>query len=63
MKMKLKKTFTQHVQVQEAVSTATTAEINKKESSYKHACAFAKAGCTARFKTKKGMAAQAQVQL
>ena len=55
MKMKLQKTFTQHVQVQEAVSTATTAEINKKESSYKHVCAFAKAGCTARFKTKKGM--------
>ena len=51
----LAKTFTQHVRVQEKVRATTDTEIKKKENSYTHASTFAKAGCTARFKTKKGM--------
>ena len=55
MEMKLSKTFSQHVQVQDKVVAPTVVEIKKKENSYKHACVFAKAGSTARFKTKKDM--------
>ena len=55
MKVKLAKTFSQHIQKQEKVTRATDEEIVKKTAAYKHACEYAKAGCKERFKTKRGM--------
>ena len=55
MKVKLSKTFTQHVRCQEKVAPATAAEITAKEATYKFPCEFSGAGCRARFKTKQGM--------
>ena len=54
MSVKLAKTFSQHVQPLQRVSTATKDEIEERMTTYKHACEFVKAGCTQRFKTKTG---------
>ena len=50
MKVKLSKTFTQHIQPLRQVDVTTDAEVAKKMKKYKHVCEFAKAGCTQRFK-------------
>ena len=55
MRVKLSKTHTQIVQQRQKVPTATAAEVKAKERKYKYACEFVQAGCTARFKTLKGM--------
>ena len=55
MKVKLAKTLSQHVQHLQKVATATGEEVKKKMKKYKHACKFAKTGCSQRFKTKAGM--------
>ena len=55
MRVKLAKTYTQHIQQQEDVARATDKEIAAKTAKYKHSCTFAKAGCKERFKTKAGM--------
>ena len=59
MKVKLSKTYSQIVCRQEKVGALTEEAIKKMMKSYKYACTFAKAGCTQRFKTKKGMAIHA----
>ena len=55
MRVKLTKTFSQHVQPLQKVAAATDEEVAKKMENYKHACEYVKAGCTQRFKTKAGM--------
>ena len=55
MKVKLAKTFTQHVCVQEKQAQVTCHEVRAKDQSYKFACTFCDAGCAQRFKTAKGM--------
>ena len=55
MRVKLAKTYTQHIHQQENVVRATDKEIAAKTAKYKHACTIAKAGCKKRFKTKAGM--------
>ena len=55
MKVKLSKTFSQIVQQQEAVDTATAAEIEEQEKQYKFKCSYCDEGCTQRFKTRRGM--------
>ena len=55
MQVKPSKTFTQIVQKQQKVKTATTTEIALKEKSYKFKCPFVSEGCNERFKTKNGM--------
>ena len=55
MKVKLAKTFSQHIQELQKVEAATTDEIKTTMTKYKHACEFVKAGCRQRFKTKAGM--------
>ena len=55
MRVKLSKTYNQHLQPLQKVTAATDDEVAKKMASYKHKCEFAKAGCTQRFKTKAGM--------
>ena len=55
MKVKLAKTYSQIVYRQKKVGAISKEAINKKMASYKHECTFAKAGCTQRFKTKRGM--------
>ena len=55
MKVKLTKTYTQKVSKQKPVAKATSSEIQAKMKTYPHECEFAGAGCTARFKTARGM--------
>lgn len=55
MKVKLTKAFSQIVQQQEAVDAATTAGIQVQEEKYKFKCSYWNEGCSARFKSKKGM--------
>ena len=55
MKVKLSKTFTQHIQPLRQVDVTTDAEVAKKMKKYKHVCEFAKASCSQRFKTKTDM--------
>ena len=55
MHVKLPKTFTQHVKVQQKVTPASAKEIKKIEDKYEFPCLFQGAGCDARFKTKSGM--------
>ena len=55
MRVKPSKTFTQLVGKQDEVEKATEEEVKKKTSSYKFECTYAAAGCSQRFKTKKGM--------
>ena len=55
MKVKLSKTFSQHVQPLQQVAAATDDEVTMKMKKYKHACEFVKAGCPQRFKPKSGM--------
>ena len=55
MKVKLKKTFSQHLQELQAVSAATDEEVEIKMKQYKYQCEYVKAGCKQRFKTKAGM--------
>ena len=55
MKVKLKKTFSQHLQELQAVSAATDEEVEIKMKQYKYQCEYVKAGCKHRFKTKAGM--------
>ena len=55
MQVKLPKTFTQFVQVQPEVPTATQEDIDAVQSTYPVACDFEGAGCKARFKTKRAM--------
>ena len=55
MKVKKSKTFSQMVCRQVKVDKATEEEIKAKTASYKFPCTYEKAGCTQRFKTKRGM--------
>ena len=55
MKVKLAKTFSQHVQPLQIIGKITDEEVEQRMRQYKHACEFVKAGCTQRFKTKTGM--------
>ena len=59
MKVKVSKTFSQMVCKQVEVGKITEQEIKAKTASYKYACTYEKAGCTQRFKTKRGMAIHA----
>ena len=59
MKVKVVNTFSQMVCKQVKVGKITEKEIKAKTASYKYACTFEKAGCTQRFKTKRGMAIHA----
>lgn len=51
MRMKMTKTYSQHIQQQEKVSTTTPVEIAKKMVKYKHTCEFSKVGCKERFES------------
>ena len=55
MKIKLTKTYTQHLQKQGKIAKATDEEVTAKAATYKHPCEFEKSGCKHRFKTKTGM--------
>ena len=55
MKVKLQKTYSQIVCRQKEVGDISQKALDKKMASYKYACTFAEAGCTQRFKTRRGM--------
>ena len=55
IQVKLAKTYSQHLQLQEKVEKATDEEVTAKTQKYKYACIYAKAGCKEHFKTKSGM--------
>lgn len=55
MKMKMSKTCTQILKKSGKTSAATVAEIQAKMKKYKYKCEYAGAGCSQRFKTKRGM--------
>ena len=55
MKVKIEKTFSQMMCKQMQVAKITDTEIRAKTRSYKVVCTYAKADCSQRFKTKKGM--------
>ena len=50
MRVKLTKTFNQHLQQLQQVSAATDNEVSEKMASYTYTCEFSKAGCVQRFK-------------